>query len=47
MKTFLRDMIIAMLVFFLTLAAMGWWNAPAYKACARSHSQTMCYTVLK
>lgn len=47
MRLFIRDMIVATIVFLLTVAAMGWWNAPAYKACAKSHSQTLCYTVLK
>lgn len=44
---FVRDMLIGMAVFAITVVAMGWWNAPAYETCARTHSQTLCYTVLK
>lgn len=47
MKQFIRDVAIGMTIMFAILAAFGWYNAPAYKACAKSHSQEFCYTVLK
>jgi len=47
MKTLLRDLFVMFVTAGTMLALMGWWNAPAYKACAKSHSQEFCYTVLK
>ena len=47
MKSLIRDYLIGAAVMALMLAAVGWYNAPAYKACAKSHSQEFCYTVLK
>jgi hypothetical protein len=47
MKIFIRDVIVVLATAAVTFILMGWWNAPAYKACAKSHSQEFCYTVLK
>ena len=47
MRTFIRDVLVGMFAAALMFALMGWYNAPAYEACARSHSQSFCYTVLK
>lgn len=47
MKSLIRDYLIGAAVMFAMMMAIGWWNAPAYETCARSHSQEFCYTVLK
>lgn len=43
----IRDYLIGATIAALVFAAIGWWNAPAYEACAKSHSQEFCYSVLK
>ena len=47
MKIFIKDLAIVTITAIVVFTLMGWWNAPAYKACAKSHSQEFCYTVLK
>ena len=47
MKMLIRDYLIGAVVMLFVMLAIGWWNAPAYEACAKSHSQEFCYTVLK
>jgi hypothetical protein len=43
----IRDYLVGAALMLALWLAVGWWNAPAYKACAKSHSQEFCYTVLK
>lgn len=47
MKSLIRDYLIGAVIAVIMMAIVGWINAPAYEACARSHSQEFCYTVLK
>jgi hypothetical protein len=47
MWMFMRDVAIGMGVMYGMLLAFNWYNAPAYKACAKSHSQEFCYVVLR
>jgi hypothetical protein len=47
MKSLIRDYLIGAIAMALMLAAIGWYNTPDYKGCARIINQVLCYTVQK